>query len=187
MTGSRVCGEGAGGYWYGHGYRKRQVGVGDGAGGGGPKGRNWWAELGRALQETGCSRKVAVGRARKLDMLVCRHSRLCAGVWSGCGVGAVSWAGRWAGLGRALVARRLAAGVRSDGGRRTADSGRRTADGGGLGGRRGAEAAQRGAGWAGAGCAERLVKRWWCSRGLLLQLSGGWFRRCRASLNFWHV
>ena len=29
---------------------------------------------GRGFQEIGCSRKVAITGARKLDMLVCRHS-----------------------------------------------------------------------------------------------------------------
>jgi len=34
------------------------------------------------FQEIGCSRKVAITGARKLDMLVCRHSwEKCRGVW----------------------------------------------------------------------------------------------------------
>ena len=37
-----------------------------------------WTEYSRALQEMGCSRKVAVDRARKLDIVVCRHSKLYA-------------------------------------------------------------------------------------------------------------
>lgn len=35
-----------------------------------------------AVQEMGCSRKVAVARARVLDIVVCRHS-LCLGVLCG--------------------------------------------------------------------------------------------------------
>lgn len=39
--------------------------------------------MNEGFQEIGCSRKVAITGARKLDMLVCRHSWVrCR--WSGC-------------------------------------------------------------------------------------------------------
>jgi hypothetical protein len=62
----------------------------------------------------GCSRKVAVGRARKLDIVVCRHSRLYArsvvcGLWSVvCGLRAVDAQG-WARSGQSQADTRLRA------------------------------------------------------------------------------
>lgn len=81
----------------------------------------------------GFSRKVAVARARELDIVVCRHSRLYTGV---CVLRAVDDAGLCAGLGR--VAGSVQAGSRRQGARsrRRADwrcgEGRSSAARGGL-------------------------------------------------------
>jgi len=79
-----------------------------------------------------------VGRARKLDMLVCRHSRLCAAGWSACGVVGRAMGRAWA----RPTSEETGGGAHSR--RRTADGGQRAAEGGEWAVRRGAEAAQRG-------------------------------------------